>query len=138
MTWVVGPVIAAAQLAATLAAADDAAGPCSILLYDTPSPGTLGAIVLAEITLAKPCATIAAGVLTLHPADPTGGLVLTSGIPFSARWQRSDLVVVADCTVTDMDHGGDLTVSGGSTPPGGTSPQLIAGGRVLLGAVTLL
>lgn len=140
MTFAIGPEHAAAQLAASIAFADDAAGPSEIRLYATPQPATgaaPGADPLATIALTTPCATLAAGVLTLHPADLAGSMVLVSGIPRWARWLRSDEVLVADGIVTDVDNGGDFTVEGGTTPDGDTSPQLIAGGLVLLGTVTL-
>ena len=140
MTFALGPVIAAAQLAATISAADDAAGPCVIHLYANAQPATgaaAGAGPLVSITLAKPCATLAAGVFTLHPADASGALVLTPGVPRWGRWERSDGVLVADGTVTDLDNGGDFLVGGAPTAPGETAPTLIAGGKVLLGTVVL-
>lgn len=140
MTFAIGPVIAAAQLAATVAAADDTAGPCVIHLYANTQPAmgaAAGADPLVSITLAKPCATLAAGVFTLHPAEVQGALVLTPGVPRWGRWERSDGVLVADGTVTDVDNGGDFQVAGAPTAPGDTSPSLYAGGRVLLGETTL-
>ena len=140
MTLALGTQHIAAQLAASLAFADDAPGPSVIRLYTTTQPATgaaPGGAAQAEITLAKPCATLAAGVLTLHVADPAGALVLASGLPRWARWARSDGLLVADGTVTDMDHGGDFKLQGGTTPVGETSPQLQAGGVVLLGAVEM-
>ena len=140
MTFSIGPAIAAAQLAATVIAADDAAGPSIIHLYANtrPAPGApAGAAPLASITLEQPCATIAGGVLTLHPAVNTGTLVLITGIPRWARWERGDGALVADGTVTDTDNGGDFQVAGAGTAPGDTSPTLYAGGLVLLGATSL-
>lgn len=140
MTFAIGTAHALAQLAASIAFADDAPGASAIDLFSTAQPATgaaPGGDALTTVLLAKPCATLAAGVLTLHPADPAGTLVLNSGIPLWARWRRSDMTLIADGTVTDADNGGDFTVSGGVTPPGETSPQLVAGGLVLLGAVTL-
>jgi hypothetical protein len=140
MSWEIGTDHALAHLAATIAFADAAAGASSILLYTTPRPAAgaaPGAAHMAEVVLAKPCATIAGGVLTLHPADAAGAMLLSSGIPRWARWQRSDGVLVGDCNTTDALGGGDITVIGGATPDGDNSPMLYAGGRVLLGAVTL-
>lgn len=140
MSFSIGPLIAAAQLTATVTAADDAGAPGVIHLYANtqPAPGApAGAAPLASITLAQPCATIAGGVLTLHPADNTGAMVLTTGIPRWARWERGDGAMVADGTVTDGDNGGDFQVAGAGTAPGETSPTLYAGGLVLLGATSL-
>ena len=140
MTFAIGPVITAAQLAATLTAADDAAGPCVIHLYATtqPAPGApAGSDPLASVVLAKPCATVAGGVLTLHPADAQGAMVLSTGIPRWGRWERSDGALVADGTVTDTSHGGDFQVVGAAIAEGDTSPTLYAGGMVMLGATSL-
>ena len=140
MTFFIGPVIAAAQLAATLVAADDAPGPCVIHLYATtqPAPGApAGADPLASVVLAKPCATLAGNVLTLNPADAQGAMVLSTGIPRWGRWERSDGALVADGTVTDPSNGGDFQVVGAATAEGDTSPTLYAGGMVMLGATSL-
>lgn len=140
MTFAIGPEHALAQLAASLVFADAGGGPSVIKVYTTTQPATGAAPGGAEqvaIVLAQPCATLAAGVLTLHPADPTGAMVLASGLPRWARWERFDGLLVADGTVTDIANGGDFTLTGAATPPGETSPMLYAGGRALLGAVTL-
>lgn len=141
MTFEIGPELAAAQLAASIAFADNAPGPSSILLFTTPKPAAgaaPGGSPQAVIALAKPCATLAGGVFTLHVADPAGALVLSSGIPRWGRWQRSDGVLVGDGSVTDMLGDGDFRVVGGTTPAGDDSPQLQAGGAVLLGEVVLI
>lgn len=140
MTFAIGPVITAAQLAATVIAADDAGPPGVIHLYATAQPATgepAGGAPLASIVLAQPCATVTGGVLTLHPADAAGSMVLVSGIPRWGRWERGDGVLVADGTVTDADNGGDFQVVGATTAPGETSPTLQAGGLVLLGTTSL-
>lgn len=140
MTFAIGPEHALAQLAASLAFADAGGGPSVIRAYTTTQPATGAAPGGAEqvaIVLAQPCATLAAGVLTLHPADPTGAIVLANGLPRWARWERFDGLLVADGTVTDTANGGDFTLTGAATPPGETSPMLYAGGRALLGTVTL-
>ena len=140
MTFSIGPVIAAAQLAATVSAADDAPGPCVIHLYATaqPAPGApAGADPLASVVLSKPCATVAGGVLTLHPADASGAMVLITGTPRWGRWERGDGALVADGTVTDTSHDGDFQVMGAATPDGDTSPVLYAGGLVMLGTTSL-
>lgn len=137
---VIGPELALAQLAATLVFADAGALPSRILLYTDPAVATGAAPVeapLAEITLAKPCATLVAGNLTLHPADASGAMVLIAGVPRAARWLSGDGKLATAGTVTDMDHTGDFRIGGAPTAPGDTSPALYAGGLVLLGAVVL-
>lgn len=136
----VGPEHALAQLAASLVFADAGQQASRILLYDDPAVATGAAPAgapLAEIALAKPCGTLAAGALTLHPADTSGALVLTTGIPRAARWVSGEGYLVAAGTVTDLDNGGDFLVGGAPTAPGETAPTLIAGGKVLLGTVVL-
>ena len=140
MTMTLGADHTLAQLAASIAFADTGAQPSSIRLYADATAAT-GAVPvggpLAEVTLAKPCGTIAAGQLTLHVADPAGAMVLATGQPRAAHWVNGAGLLVAAGTVTDMDHGGDFRVGGASTPPGDDTPTLYAGGLVLLGAVVL-
>ena len=137
---VIGQDHALYQLAATLEFADIPATACRILLFSDVSAATgstpAGA-PLASIALAKPCGTIAGGVLSLSPAEPGGALVMQTGVPRAAHWLRGDGVLVAAGTVTDSDNGGDFVVAGAATAPGETSPTLYAGGKVLLGAVAL-
>ncbi len=137
---VVGPELALVQLAASLAFADSGAEPSRVLLYADAGVATGAAPTgspLAEIALAKPCGTIAAGKLTLHPADPAGTMVLANGTPRAARWVSGEGKLVAAGTVTDMAHLGDFRVGGAPTAPGDDSPALYAGGLVLLGDVVL-
>lgn len=137
---VVGPEHALAQLAASLAFADMGALPSRIRLYaDAGAAGGAApaGIPLAEIVLAKPSGTIAAGKLTLHPVDSAGSMVLATGTPRAAHWVSGDGKLVAAGTVTDMDHSGDFRIGGAATAPGDDSPKLYAGGLVLLGAVVL-
>jgi hypothetical protein len=133
MTLSIGPEHADAQLAATIAFADAGAGAAKIRLY---SAADGAGDLLAEVVLAKPCATLVGGVLTLHPQDVAGTMVLASGVPRSGRWISGDGLLVAAGTVTDADHGGDFRVIGAGTAVGETSPALYAGGMVLLGAMT--
>lgn len=136
----VGPELALVQLAASLAFADAGAQPSRIHLYADAGVATGAAPTgspLAEIALAKPCGTIAAGKLTLHPADPAGTMVLANGTPRAARWVNGNGLLVAAGTVTDMDHAGDFRVGGAATAPGDDAPALYAGGLVLLGDVVL-
>ena len=140
MTMTIGAEHTAAQLAASIAFADAGALPSVIRLYAdagaasgaAPSGGPL-----AELLLAKPCGTIAAGQLTLHVADPAGAMVLATGQPRAAQWVSGEGKLVAAGTVTDMDHGGNFRIDGAPTAPGDDTPTLYAGGLVLLGAVVL-
>ena len=135
-----GPDHILAQLAASIAFADAGAQSSRIRLYadaGAATGATPAGAPLAEVTLAKPCGTIAAGQLTLHVADPAGAMVLATGQPRAAQWVSGEGKLVAAGTVTDMDHGGDFRVGGASTPPGDDTPTLYAGGLVLLGAVVL-
>lgn len=140
MTFSIGADHALAQLAATIAFADQGPASSKICVYTTAQPATgadPGGAAQAEIVLAKPCGTISGGALALHVADPAGSLVAATGLPRWARWVNGAGALVADGTVTDAAGGGDFTVSGAATPPGETSPQLYAGALVQLGSVTL-
>lgn len=140
MTLAIGPAHALAQLAATLAFADAGAQPSRILLYADAGAATgaaPGAAPLVEVALAKPCGTIAAGQLTLHPLEPAGAMVLANGQPRAAQWMSGAGQLVAAGTVTDTAHAGDFRISGAATPAGDDTPTLYAGGLVLLGAVVL-
>lgn len=137
---VVGLEHVLAQLAASLAFADAGALNSRIRLYVDAGAATGAAPAgepLAEITLAKPCGTIAAGKLTLHVADPSGAMVVTTGVPRAAQWISGAGKLVAAGAVTDMDHAGDFRIAGGATPDGDDSPMLYAGGKALLGDVVL-
>lgn len=136
MTFEISSELALAQLQATIDFADDAPGKSVVKLYAEAIP-TGSDTPIATITLSKPCGVIASGSFSLIADDPLGTLVSTSGIPKGARWEKSDGTLVARGSVTDALNGGDFTVSGGDTPVGETSPQLYAGGLVLLGDVVL-
>lgn len=136
MTFELSTELVLAQLQATIDFADDAAGNSVIKIYTEALPEA-GDTPLATIVLDKPCGVIAGSSFSLIPDDPLGTLVTTSGIPHGARWEQSDGTLVARGSVTDVANGGDFTVNGGETPVGETSPQLYAGGLVLLGDVTL-
>ena len=134
----VAPVLAAAQLAATLARADVGAGVARVRLYTTARPETPGAhsdTPQAEIALAKPCGTVTEGVLSLVPAAP--GMVMSQGMPRWAELIAADGALLTDGTVTNLAGGGDFRVEGAATPEGETSPLLYAGGLVTLGTVAL-
>ena len=140
MTMTIGAEHTAALLAASIAFADTGAQPSRICLYadaGAASGAAPSGAPLAEITLDKPCGTIAAGQLTLRVADPAGAMVLANGQPRAAQWVSGEGKFVAAGTVTDLDHGGDFRVGGAPTAPGDDTPTLYAGGLVLLGAVVL-
>lgn len=137
---VIGPDLTLAQLAAALAFADLGTPASRIYLYTdagAATGATPGVAPMATVVLAKPCGAIAAGALTLNVAAPGGALVDVGGTPRAAQWVSGEGKLVAAGTVTDADHGGDFTVSGGATAPGDDAPSLYAGGLVLLGAVVL-
>ena len=136
MTFEISTDLALAQLQATIDFADDATGNSVVKIYAEALPDETDT-PLATITLAKPCGVIAGGSFDLIADDPAGSLVTSTGVPHGARWEKSDGALVARGSVTDATNGGDFTVSGGDTPPGETSPQLYAGGLVILGEVTL-
>lgn len=140
MTLVVGPEFVLAQLATSIAFADDGTLPSRIRLYADAGVATGAAPVgepLVEIVLARPCGTIAAGEFTLHVADAAGSMVMTDGTPRAARWISGAGKLVGAGTVTGIDGAGDFRIEGGIAAPGDPSPKLYAGGRVLLGAVVL-
>lgn len=123
-----------ARLQGTLAFADAGAQNSRIRIYGTDRPATGGdplAAPLVEITLAKPCGAIDAGVLTLVQADAGGDLIAETGTALWARWVNGDEMHVADGSVSDAAGDGDFKVSGTA----GT--LLYAGARALLGTSTL-
>lgn len=137
----VSTALAAAQMAATLARINDGPGPAKLELYTTPRPVTpdtaAGIAAQVVIELATPAGSITDGVLSLTPASAGGALVLTDGIPRWGRVIAADGVALADGDVTDVASGGDITLLGGTTPAGDNSPQLYAGGLVILGTIAL-
>lgn len=140
MSLAIGPDCVLAQLAATIAFADTGSGASTIHLYTDAAAADGSAPAgspIASIALAKPCGSIADGQLTLHPADAAGALVLASATPRAAQWISADGLLVAAGTVTDTEHAGDFRIGGAATASGDDSPQLYAGGLVLLGAVVL-
>ena len=140
MSWRIAPGASAEQLATTVLYADTGPANAKVRLYSTTLPTVPGAHTdtpMAEVTLAKPCATVANGVLALHPLDAGGAMVLSSGIPRWGEWVNGAGALIVDGTVTDADHDGDFKVAGGSTPSGDNSPLLFAGGLVLLGDTSL-
>ena len=139
MSFFIGPDLTAAQLAASIARADQGVAPSRIQLFDNEQPAggaAAGVTPQAEIILSKPCGSVVGAALVLTPADAGGSMVLRTGIPRWARWLSGDGKIMADGLVTDADHGGAFQVSGGATTPGDTSPSLYAGGLVLLGGTS--
>ena len=134
MTLAISAAHNAARLQGTLAFADTGAQYSRIRLYATARPATGGdplATPLVEITLAKPCGAINAGVLTLVQADAGGDLIAETGTALWARWVNGDEMHVADGSVTDGAGDGDFKVSGT------TGTLLYAGARALLSTSTL-
>lgn len=139
--WETSAALVAAQLQASLARADQGAAPSSVRLYTTTRPATIADAHAdtpqAVINLAKPCGALVDGALVWYPADPAGAMVAHQGLPRWAEWVAGDGVVLTRCDVTDMDGGGGLRVTGGTTPAGETSPMLYPGGLVQIGLVAL-
>lgn len=128
-----------AQLAASIARADEGGSPARIEIYTTARPAggaSAGGAAQIVFELQKPCAEIAGGVMSWLTATPST-LVLANGIPRWGRWIAGDGVVLMDADATDPDHGGFFQIAGGTTAGGETSPTLYAGGLVILGAVAL-
>ena len=140
-TWRIGPALALAQLQAAITTADAGPGPSKVQLFTTTrhaaADGAMGDMPQAEVLLAVPCATIVGGALVLQVADAGGTLVQTTGLPRWGQWVNGAGTLVAEGSVTDDANGGDFQVTGGTTPPGETSPLLQAGGLVVLGATSL-
>lgn len=133
MTPEIGPEHAAAQLAATIVFADSDAQPSRLRIYSEPAGA---GVMLAEIMMAKPCATLENGALALHPAA-TGTMIMHTGIPRSGRWVTGAGLLVVAGTVTDPAHDGFFKLMGSETPDGDSSPMLYAGGLVVLDATAL-
>ena len=134
MTLAISAAHNAARLQGTLAFADTGAQNSRIRLYATARPATGGdplASPLVEITLAKPCGAINAGVLTLVQTDAGGDLIAETGTALWARWVNGDEMHVADGSVSDAAGDGDFKVSGTM------GALLYAGARALLGTSTL-
>ena len=134
MTLAISAAHNAARLQGTLGFADAGAQNARIRLYATVRPVTGGdaiAAPLVEITLAKPCGAIDAGVLTLVQAEAGGDLIAQTGTALWARWVNGDEILIADGSVSDAAGDGDFKVSGT------TGTMLYAGARALLGTSTL-
>ena len=132
--WEVGPQAAAAQLAATIARADQGAGFARVRIYTTPQPASISVprtdTPQAEVVLLKPCAAIVDGALVMYPRDVEGALVMSPGLPRWADWVAADGSIIAASNCTDPANGGGWQLQGGDTTEGETSPLLYAGGLV--------
>jgi hypothetical protein len=134
MTLAISPAHQAARLAGTLSFADAGVGNSRIRVYATTQPATgvdAAGAPLVEILLAKPCGTIAANVLTLIQAEPSGDLIMETGTAIWARWINGSDEMVADGSVSDGAGEGDFKLSGT------TGTVLYAGAYALLGECTL-
>ena len=135
MTLAISAAHNAARLQGTLGFADSGASSSRIRLYASARPTTGGdplAAPLVEITLAKPCGEINAGVLTLVQADAGGDLIAQTGTALWARWVNGDEMLIADGSVSDAAGDGDFKVSGTA------GALLYAGARALLGNSKLI
>ena len=114
----------AAANAQTIALADAGAGASTVRLYDTDNPATR--VLLATITLDKPCASIVTGKIQLHQASAVGDIVAATGVPTWAEWLDGAGALLATCTVSPEAGDGDLKIS--SRADG----QIFAGGFITL------
>lgn len=117
----------AAQAAAnahTITLADAGAAASTLAIYDLADPATR--VLLATITLDKPCGQMVGGKIQLAQASSTGDMVLVTGIPSWAEWLDGDGLLLATCTVSAEDGEGDLKIS--SRADG----QVFAGGFITL------
>lgn len=139
--WEVGPEAAAAQLAATIARADQGPGFARVRIYTTPQPASIAVprtdTPQAEVVLLKPCAAIVGGALVMYPRNVDGTLVMSTGLPRWADWVAADGSIIATSNCTDPANGGGWQLEGGETPAGETAPLLYAGGLVQLGETAL-
>ena len=139
--WEVGPEATAAQLAATIARADQGPGFARVRIYTTPQPASIAVprtdTPQAEVVLLKPCAAIVDGALVMYPRNVEGALVMSTGLPRWADWVAADGAIIATSNCTDPANGGGWQLEGGETPAGETAPLLYAGGLVQLGATAL-
>ena len=139
--WEVGPEAAAAQLAATIARADQGPGFARVRIYTTPQPASIAVprtdTPQAEVVLLKPCAAIVGGALVMYPRNVDGALVMSTGLPRWADWVAADGAIIATSNCTDAANGGGWQLEGGETPAGETAPLLYAGGLVQLGETAL-
>ena len=114
-----------ARLNATIATADAGAGKSRIRLYDASD------VLLATVTLAKPCGSIVSDKLVLTQDNPTADMIVATGTAVRADWINGAGVSIGGGAVTDNAGDGPFKLGGTS----GTS--LYAGGLVVLGTTQL-
>ncbi len=134
MTMEISAAHNTARLQATLTFANTGTANPTIEFYATTRPAfadASGGAPLVVVTLAKPCGSVAGGVLSLIQADPAGDLVTVTGSPLWARWLNGDGVIVAEGNVSDDAGAGDFRIAGTS------GVSLYAGGSLLLGTTAL-
>lgn len=134
MSLVISPALAEARVAATRDFIDLGTLPGRIRFYGNTQPAagaTPGTSPLAEITLTKPCGSIADAVLTLTQADAGGDLILANGAAVWARMVNGNGDFVMDGDVSDETGSGSFKVAGT------TGTALYAGGSLLLGTTAL-
>lgn len=87
----VSPAHNVARLAGTLSHLSTGPGRASIEIYGTEEVGAgadAGGAPLVVIVLDNPPATLVAGALVLHQFEPTGDMILVSGIATWARFKN--------------------------------------------------
>ena len=134
MTFEISPAHNTARLQATLALANTGGANPRIEFYATARPpfgDAAGGSPLATATLAKPCGTVADGVLSLVQDNSNGDLVAVTGVPLWARWFNGSGVAIADGSVSGVSGGGDFVIAGTS------GASIYAGGLLLLGTTAL-
>lgn len=122
------------RLEATITFADLGPDNSIIQIFDSSQPafgGAAGAPPLVEMILAKPCGSVASGVLVLEQEDPTGDMILVEGDAVWGRWLNGNGDIVADGDVTDDSGSGFFKVAGTA----GT--HLFPGARARLGTVAI-
>lgn len=120
----------AAHEGGRIAFLDAGPDPATIELYDGTRPANGAAVttqvLLATLHLDKPCATVAAGVMTLLSADAP--LVMATGTPTWARVKNGAAAHAFDCDASVVGGGGQVTVP---------AVPIYAGGRTNLASGTL-
>lgn len=114
-----------ARLAATIGFADAGPAASTIEIYDAAD------VLLATITLAKPCGAVASDLLVLTQADPTTDLITTTGAAQHATWRSGSGQIVAQGPVTDATGDGPFVLAGAA------GLTLYAGGLAILGTTAI-
>ena len=114
-----------ARLAATVIFADTGSAASKIEIYDAAD------VLLATISLSKPCGAVASDLLVLTQADPTADLITTTGVAHHATWRSGSGLVVAQGPVTDATGDGPFVLAGAA------GLALYAGGLAILGTTAI-